>query len=230
MNKNYDLNTNSIQIDIFKLLRIYKRKLLLIILIASIGIFLGMIFNFIFVKQKFSSTATIYFELNEVELQKTILTSRSVLEEIIKKNNLNISYQEMLDMLKIKNKNNERICLVTIESNDSSLSKTIVDDIIINANMQLQENFNSNFKIVEYGMKPSSQSNLSYWKMGIIGGVSFLLFILLYLFFDMNLNEKIDNEKEIEEYLNLYVFTCIPKCVDRKKEKNMKKVEKVRRK
>ena len=85
MNKNYDLNTNSIQIDIFKLLRIYKRKLLLIILIASIGIFLGMIFNFIFVKQKFSSTATIYFELNEVELQKTILTSRSVLEEIIKK-------------------------------------------------------------------------------------------------------------------------------------------------
>lgn len=204
------MENESIQIDFFKLLKIYKRKFLIILIITVIGALLSGYLGFHFIKPKYSSTATIYLEQNELELQKTILTSRSVLECIISENNLDYSYDEMLKMLKIENSNNNRICFVTIESNKLSLSKKIVDDILKKTNTQLEKDFNSAFKIIEYGNSSLKQSNLSYKKIGIIGGFLFLLIVLLYLFFDMILNEKIDNEKEIEKYLELNILSSVP--------------------
>lgn len=199
-----------VQIDVFKLLKVYKRKFFLLLIITIIGTLLIGSFSFYCVKPKYASTAKIYLELNEYGLQKQFLTSRSVIEDIISKNNLDYSYEQVLKMINIENINNDRVCLITVESYDASISKLIVNEVVNTANIQLKENFNNSFKIIEYGTVSKEQSNLSYQQLGIIGGMISLLIMLLYLFFDMTLNEKFESEDEILKYLGLNILSSVP--------------------
>ena len=129
-------------IDLGEIFYALLRKLWVIIAVAVLGAGIGEAYSYFLLTPQYSSTAKIYVLTKETTLTsladlqigtqltqdyKTIITGRSVMEEVVDKLHLDMDYKELVRKIKVENPSDTRILNISALDPDAEMAKKIVD-------------------------------------------------------------------------------------------------------
>lgn len=223
--------------DIWK---VFIRNIIPILLAAAVVIALMFGYETTLLTPKYSSTSTLYIlrqensndyvytqsdfslALNVVNDCTYMVKSHEVLDSVINKLELDMSYKSLYNAISINNPDSTRILEVTVDTEDAELSKQIVDEICstaadrINRTMGVdQVNVYSKGSI---GLRPSN--SISVTAYALAGVVTAIVVYAVYLAAFM-LDDKVKTEGDVVKYLGLSVLADIPNS-NSSKRKNSK--------
>ena len=231
-----DQQTNVRVISLKDLWDIFIQRLWIMVLAAVLAV--GGLFFFISLTfvPVYESTATLYI-LRQDEKEVTtgmsddfslalkvvndcdyLLKSHSVLDEVIDKLNLDITYSSLSQCVTTKNPENTRILEVTVTSDTPEQAKRIVDNICLVGTEKITEAMGfEQVNLYEHGiLNPEPCNKLSLMTYALIGLIVAILtysaFLIAFL-----LDDRIRTDEDIERYLNLSILGEIPNFNDTKK-------------
>ncbi len=232
-------NNNESNIQFKELFYLFASKLWIMILVAVIAA--GGVFNFNYFTYEpvYKSTGSIYILRQDSDIDNgsdynsdfslalsvvsdctKLLTSRTVLNQVIDDNSLSYSYAELNSMISIENPTNTRYLEISVTSDSPEKSKMIVDSVCEIGKDQIVSVMGFNqVNIVDEGTLPSSPTN-SVFSYNIIL-VAMIAFVLTYVVFAIHyiFDEKITDPDVLEKYLKLNVLAVIPD-MERSEKKN----------
>lgn len=223
-------------ITLADLWEVFIRHLFPIILIALLCMGLLAGYSVTLVEPKYNSTATLYvlkqdktndyvytqsdftLALNVVNDCTYMLKSHAVLDDVIKKLDLNMSYKELYDAISTANPENTRVLEVSVHTPSAEESKKIVDCVCSIASEKITKAMGMD-QVNMYAEgtlenKPCNTIGLSTY--AIIGIAAALLVYVIYLVAFM-LDDRIKTEEDIQRYLGLSVLGEIPNSGDAKR-------------
>lgn len=205
------------------------RHLIPILLAAVICVAALFSYSNLLVTPTYSSTSTLYLlkqensndyvytqsdfslALNIVNDCTYMVKSHEVLDSVINKLDLDMSYKKLYNCVSINNPDNTRILEVTVETTDAQQSKEIADEICrvaaskINDTMGVdQVNLYSKGTV---SVNPSNTISATvYALVGITAAViAYAVFLIAFV-----LDDKIKSEEDVVKYLGLSVLGEIP--------------------
>jgi len=221
-------------IDIMKIFRMLIDKLLWIICAVVVGVSSGVIYTIETIPDKYISSATIIVNANTndnvnttsgeisfatqlVSIYSVILKSDTLLDEVVKKLNLNsvpgyeyITGEGLANYVSVSQVNNTYIIKLSVTTNNSELSTDILTEIVRLAPAAIIKIVNAgSVEVISapkaYGMYTYDlQSNMI--KFGAVAAVLMAGIIILIGLLD----NRIKTEEDITEELNLTVIGIIP--------------------
>ena len=211
--------TDEIEIDLIKLMQVLLRKAKIIIAITLLVALAAFLITYYLITPTYTSTAMMYvnnssisvgstsFSISSAELTAAqslvdtyivILKSRTTLEDIIEREDLEYDYDELYDMIDSDAVNSTEIFEIDVTSHDPYEAERIANTIAEVLPDRIASIVDgSDVRIVDYAVVPSERTSPSYTLNTVIGAlVGFLLaaaiVILRYLF---------DDQIHEEEYL-----------------------------
>ena len=239
MEKKYEDN-DEIQIDLMEMLLALKKRIWLILLAAVAGALVSGLYSWLILTPTYTSRSMLYVLSKETTLTsladlqigsqltqdyRVMVTSRPVLEEVVEKLNLNISYRELRAKLRIENPTDTRILSLVVEDTDPIRAKLLVDQVASTASQYIGDIMEMvPPKIIEDGEVPSSQSSPDVRKNTVMGGLICTALICAAIAIRVMTDDCIQTEEDVERYLKLSVLSLIPeyKETDSKTEKKEK--------
>jgi capsular polysaccharide biosynthesis protein len=161
----------------------------------------------------------------------TMVTSRSVTEQVIAQLGLDMNSDELADLVTVDNPENTRILSITVNYDDPYMAKRIADSLreisaahIINV-MNIER-----VNVVEEGNIPEQPTSPNITRNVVIGGAVGVFLTALIIILVHILNDTIKNPDDVEKYLGLSVLSSIPMQKDRKESGSRKRKKKVEKK
>lgn len=216
-------------ITLADLWQVFVRHIIPIVIAAALVVGVLFAYGTFLLTPKYSSTSTLYIlkqensndyiytqsdfnlALNVVNDCTYMIKSHEVLDSVIDKLGLDISYKSLYNAITINNPDNTRILEVTVETKDAELSKQVVDEICrtaagkINKAMGVdQVNVYSKGAI---GLKPSNSFGIKFYA---VAGIASVVVMYIIYFVAFLLDDKIKTEEDVEKYLGLSVLGNIP--------------------
>lgn len=222
------LNDNDeMEIDLLQLLRALKKRLLFILAAAVLtGCAAGAFSRFVLTPQ-YTSTAMVYILSKETTLTsladlqigsqltkdyKIIVTSRPVLENVIKTVGVNFTYEELKEKITINNPPDTRILSVTVQDPDPVLAKSIADTVAKTSSDYIGEIMEMvPPKIIEEGVVAGEKSSPSNAKYALAGAVLGAFVVCGATVVKVVMNDTVQTEEDVEKYLGLTVLASVPK-------------------
>ncbi|MCD8371007.1 MAG: Wzz/FepE/Etk N-terminal domain-containing protein [Clostridiales bacterium] len=219
-----------IEIDLLELLMELKQRLLLIVAAALIcgGLAAGYS-RFVLIPQ-YQSTVMMYVLSKETTLTsladlqigtqltadyQIIVTSRPVLEDVIEKLNLDMTYKELRERITIGNPNDTRILSITAEDADPVMAKEIADQMAETASNYIGDIMELvPPKLIESGEIPLEKSSPNNTRNALIGAFVGAFLACAWVTAEMILNDTIRSEEDVERYLGLNVLASVPERSD----------------
>ncbi len=224
------------EFNISEILAYYRSKILYIILIIVIIITGGVIYSTMYKVPMYQSTSTIVLAAPEsssdtlqsditlnqklVETYKVIVKSRTVLEDVIKELELDLTYEELSNKISVSSVENTEILKITVEDENSSVATEIVTtttDIFTDEVTSLYDI--ENIKVLDKASTPKDAYNINlikdiviYISIGLI--LSLAIFSVSY-FFDKTLKTI----EQVESIGDLTIIGTVP--IARKKRGNI---------
>lgn len=244
MEKNY--NDDEITIDLRELFYELKQKWWAILLAAVIGFgSFGAYSKFVMIPQ-YTSTTMMYVLSKETTLTSladlqigsqltkdysVIITSRPVLEEVIKDLGLNLNYRQLKEKITISNPADTRILSLSVLDADPYIAKAIVDEIAQTASTYIGEIMEMTPpKIIEEGEVPQMKTSPSVARNAAIGGLLGIVLVCGAVTLFVVMNDTIKTEEDIEKYLGISALAVVPeKEVGVKSSRNKKRKKKQQR-
>ncbi len=222
------LNDNDeMEIDLLQLLRELKKRLLLIL---AAGILTGGVagaFSWFVLTPQYTSTAMVYILSKETTLTsladlqigsqltkdyKIIVTSRPVLENVIKTMGMGFTYEEMKEKITINNPPDTRILSITVQDPDPVLAKSIADTVAKTSSDYIGEIMEMvPPKIIEEGVVAEEKSSPSNGKYALVGAVLGAFVVCGATVLKVVMNDTIQTEEDVEKYLGLTVLASVPR-------------------
>ena len=229
--------TNIKVVELKDLWGIFLHGLWIIVLVSLLSVaivFTGVTVTYV---PRYNSSATLYI-LQQNQMQTNteyedfnlalkivndcthLIKSHSVLDEVIKKLNLDITYENLYKNIKINNPIETRILEVTVESDSPELAKKIVDEICVVGTEKIAEAMGfEQVHFFEQGILNNTPSNrvsaVVYIAIGLVAAaITYSVFLFIYF-----LDEKIRTDEDIKRYLGLSILGDIPNFDDNKKKK-----------
>lgn len=217
---------DEVEIDLLEIFALLKEKIVKIVGVGVILAALVAIGTLFIIKPQYESTSKLYIvgESNSIvsltSLQAGsqlaqdyihIVESRPVIEKVISNLNLDMEYDELLDIITLNNPSDTRILEVTAKTDDPYVAKEIVDEVgkvsadRIKSIMGVEPP-----TTVEYGHVADQKSSPSLVKntaVGLVGGMFVSAFIIIVIYL---LNNTIASEDDVEKYLGLNNLGVIP--------------------
>ncbi len=186
---------------------------------------------------RYNSAATLYIlQQNQVNSDKDyedfnlalkvvkdcthLIKSHSVLDTVISNLDLDMSYGELYNNVKIANPTETRILEVTVESDSPYKAKKIVDEICTVGTIKITEAMGfEQVRFFERGIlnrAPCNQASILLYMI-----IGFVVMVLTYSVFLISyiLDDKIRTDEDIKNYLGLSILGDIPNVGDSKKKK-----------
>ena len=223
---------NTQQIITFRdIWELFLQRLVVILLVTAISVAGFYVYNLATYTPMYQSTATLYiagddsFEGNSsADAYNTyslalkvvndcdyLLSSRSVLDQVIKEMNLKTSFPVLQSRISTNNPTNTRILEVTVEIEDIKLAKQVVDRLCEIGETKINEVMGANYvRLYEYGTLSNVPCNgtpkSTYVIVGAVTAViTFGICLLVFL-----LDDRIKSTEHIEQLLGLTVLGDIP--------------------
>lgn len=231
MNENQGINFNQeedeIEIDLVEIAKILLRKWWLIIGGLVVGGILAVGGAKLFITPMYESSSMIYIlskttsVSSAVDLQlskqltvdfETLAKSRPVIENVIDELNLDATYSEMLEMIKVENPEATSILKMTVQSPDAKQAKEIADAMAsATADRVSEVMVTDKPSTVETAVVAKHPVSPNIKKYGMIGGfgVAFLIIAILVLLH--LLDDTIKNEDDVKKYLGAVTLAALPK-------------------
>ena len=210
MDKN-ELN-DEVEIDLSQLLKLLKKNIRLIIILALVGIIIAASATTFLISKKYQSQGSVLLKADVVNgsLDSTqvntnkmmvnnyvkLLQGNNIQDQVAK--NLNITSAEVRSSLSITNTTDTQIIEISSTTVDPGLSKRIVDETISVFTTLIQE------KLDVTNVSPSMVKNV------IIGAVVGIVISLGYLLLTYLLDTKIKNGEQAEQYLGVPLLGIVP--------------------
>ena len=223
MDKN-ELN-DEVEIDLSQLLKLLKKNLRLIIILALVGIIIAASATTFLISKKYQSQGSVLLKADVVNgsLDSTqvntnkmmvnnyvkLLQGNNIQDQVAK--NLNITSAEVRSSLSITNTTDTQIIEISSTTVDPGLSKRIVDETISVFTTLIQEKLDvTNVTIVDQPEVNPNPVSPSMVKNVIIGAVAGIVISLGYLLLTYLLDTKIKNGEQAEQYLGVPLLGIVP--------------------
>lgn len=223
MDKN-ELN-DEVEIDLSQLLKLLKKNIRLIIILALVGIIIAASATTFLISKKYQSQGSVLLKADVVNgsLDSTqvntnkmmvnnyvkLLQGNNIQDQVAK--NLNITSAEVRSSLSITNTTDTQIIEISSTTVDPGLSKRIVDETISVFTTLIQEKLDvTNVTIVDQPEVNPNPVSPSMVKNVIIGAVAGTVISLGYLLLTYLLDTKIKNGEQAEQYLGVPLLGIVP--------------------
>lgn len=228
---------DEIEIDLVDIFCLLKRRVWIIILAAVIfSASSGLVSSF-YITPMYQSTAKLYIltkstsitSLADIQLgtqltqdYMVLIKSRPVVTKVIENLGLDMTYEQLVNIITISNRTNTRILEIKAEYPDTHLAKQIVDEFAEVSRTQIAKIMATDEPTVvedgyasPYPVSPNIKKNILI--AGMVGALlSAGILIVLHL-----MDDTIKNSEDIEKYLGMTTLGMIPKEANSTKVKDI---------
>lgn len=220
-------NSNDRIVTLRDLWNILMQRMVILIVVAALVAACGYIFAKVTYKPVYKSTATLYIlrdgehspsTIGEANTEYTLalkvvndctylLKSRSVVNQVISENGLQMTYEQLSKKITTNNPTSTRILEVTVAADDPELAKKTVDSLCAIGEAKIADAMGyDQVNVYEDGTLPKRPSNpvslLLYLILGAAAAaVVFVGFVLAFL-----IDDRIRSEEDIKRYLGLSIL------------------------
>lgn len=214
------------EIDLLEILMALKRRLWMIVLAVMIGGGVAGTFSKLALIPQYTSTAMVYILSKETTLTsladlqigsqltkdyRVIVTSRPVLEDVIRTLKLDMTHRALRAKITIDNPQDTRILSITVQDPDPQLAKEITDTVADTASQYIGDIMEMvPPRMIESGEVSFVQSSPSNKKNAMIGALAGAFLVCGLITLEVILNDTIRNEEDVEKYLGLTVLAVVP--------------------
>lgn len=233
---------NEIEVDIKELLFILLEKIWIIILAGIIVAVAAGVISKTLLKPIYTSTSKVYV-INRQSSERTTLSdlqtgtqltkdykilvkSRPVTEQIISDYNLNITHEQLSDMITVNTPADTRILEIIVKHQEPIMAKLIADSLAdVSAERMVNVMEMEKVNIIEQGNLPTLPSSPNVKRNTILGGLVGVCLAAFIVILVTIMNDSIKNSDDIEGYLGITTLGVIPvqEGISGKKNMNMKK-------
>ena len=230
------LDDDEIVIDFWELFYEFKRRIWWILLAAVLGTGAAGAYSYYLLTPQYISEAKIYVLSKETTLTsladlqmgtqltqdyKELIGSRPVMQEVINTLNLDITYRQLAEKLKLENPKDTRILYLTVTDPNPYMAKAIVDEIANAASDYIGEIMEMTPpKLIEDGMVATVQTSPNVKKNAAVGGLVMLVLACGVITLSVIMNDTIRSEEDVFKYLELPVLAVVPERKDSKVERS----------
>lgn len=225
MEKKFD-DDDEVQIDLLELVYALKKKLWLIVLGLIIGAVGVGLYSKILMTPMYESTAMVYVLSKETTLTSladlqigsqltkdysVLVTSRPVLEQVIEKQQLDMTVDELEEMVRIGNPADTRILTITVSDTDPVRAQVLAEAVARTSSDYIGDIMEMiPPKIIEEGVPAEEPSSPNVIKNAAIGGLAVAVLISGIICLGVIMDDTIKTEEDVEKYLGLTVLASIP--------------------
>ena len=219
-------NKDEIEIDLRELFLLIRKKLLLILAVTiTCGVAAGLV-SYYLVTPKYQSTSKIYIltdsgsvvSLTDLQVGSSLandyselIQSRPVVEGVIENLELDMTYDDMLDLLTIENPENTRMIKMTVTYKDPNVAKEIANEFANVTKSQIPRIMKTDEpSIVEEAIADADPVSPNVKKNAVIAAV-IGMFVSIGAVVVMNLlDDTVKTTEDVERYLKLNTLAAIP--------------------
>lgn len=225
MTKNTNANSGEM-IDLMELIYALWNKWYIILISGIVCALIGLTYTKVKIPETYQSKTSIYIynqqsdRISYNDLQtgyiltkdyEVLVKSRTVLEAVIEKLDLNMSYQQLRGMIGVSTPDSTRIVEITVVTTDPQLSKDIADTVRVISSKNIAEVMGIDaVNVVDEANLPTGKSGPNIGKntimAGLAGGLAACAVIIVLHF----LNDTICTQDDVEAYLGLSTLGIIP--------------------
>lgn len=241
-------DNEEMEIDLLELLMVMKKHLSAILLAGIVGLVIMFAYTSFLVTPLYSASSMMYVmpdnsnsmnssTLSDMQVGQqltsdysSMIKSRSFMEDVIKKLNLTIDYQQLLGKVEVTNPTSSRILQVTVNDPNPQTAADIANEVASVAESKLKEITGMQaIKIYEEAAvpeKPSSPSLKKNCALGLLAGIVLAMAVITVLYL---MDDTIKTEDDIEKYLGMTTLAVLP-YNGKKQQRQAKKHKKQRAK
>lgn len=222
-------DNEEMEIDLLELLMVMKKHLSAILLAGIVGLVIMFAYTSFLVTPLYSASSMMYVmpdnsnsmnssTLSDMQVGQqltsdysSMIESRSFMEDVIKKLNLTIDYQQLLEKVEVTNPTSSRILQVTVNDPNPQTAADIANEVASVAESKLKEITGMQaIKIYEEAAVPDRPSSPSLKKncaLGLLAGLVLAMAVVTILYL---LDDTIKTEDDIEKYLGMTTLAVLP--------------------
>lgn len=222
-------DNEEMEIDLLELLMVMKKHLSAILLAGIVGLVIMFAYTSFLVTPLYSASSMMYVmpdnsnsmnssTLSDMQVGQQLtsdysnmIKSRSFMEDVIKKLNLTIDYQQLLEKVEVMNPTSSRILQVTVNDPNPQTAADIANEMASVAESKLKEITGMQaIKIYEEAAVPDRPSSPSLKKncaLGLLAGIVLAMAVITILYL---LDDTIKTEDDIEKYLGMTTLAVLP--------------------
>ncbi len=214
------------EFDFSYIMQTIWKRFLIILLFIIIGVGASIFYNY-GAKIIYESETTLYVQpevkssevdyegiLTNQKMVKTyteIIKSRKIINKVKEKLELNLTYEEISDMLKVTSVNDTEIITITVDNESPKLAMDIANEVANVFIEEIKETMEiNNIKVIDKaieGTEPVSPRVLFNCMIGFAGG----LFVgLAIAFLIESMDNKIKNHEDVKKYLKIKTLGVVP--------------------
>lgn len=215
------------EIDISEVLLYFKSKVALIIGITLLIVILGNLYAMFLRVPVYKSSSTIVIASNDtnsanmqvditvnqklVGTYKEIVTSRSVVEQVIKDLDLKYSYEELSSNILVEAVQNTEVLKISVLDKNAELAPKITSMLSEVFKEEVMEIYNlKNVKVLDSASTPTGADNVNFVKDEIIyfglGMIASFMLVFIMFYFDKNIRSV----EQVESRVGLPILGTIP--------------------
>ena len=235
MEKEYAEN-DEIEIDLVELFHELMKKLWVIVASLLIGALIMGVYTKVMVTPLYKATSTIYIlgkttedNVNITDLQigsqltkdyQELIKKRSVLSPVIKKLNLDMSYEALKQSVEVTNTQDTRLVEISVKNPDPELASEIADAIALTTIDKVAEVMRTEKpSLVEKAFVPDKPVSPSLGKNVVLGALLFAIVTVGIIVVRYLLDDTIKNEDDVKKYLGLNTLASLPDTKEAKRRK-----------
>lgn len=220
------MNNDEIEIDLLQLFRALRKKIWVILAAMVLCGGVAGAFSKLVLTPQYTSTVMMYILSKETTLTsladlqigsqltqdyKIIVTSRPVLEDVIQKLQLDMTYKELKEKVVIDNPKDTRILSIAVTDPDPVLAKDLVN-MIANTSSDYIGDIMEMIppKMIESGVVPTQKTSPSNLKNAILGALAGMVLVCGVTIVKVLMNDTVQSEDDVERYLGISVLASVP--------------------
>ena len=211
-------------IDIKELLKYFKSKLIYVVFVTILALVAGVFYSFSVQVPKYQSATTVllkndtsqnsYYNTTDASLNRNLLgtyseivKSKRVLNTVINNLNLDYSYNELYDLVKVSHITDTELIKIEVISTDPSASQSIANEIAKVFISEVPKLYNiSNVSILDVAEEPVKPYNVNVVKQMVVFLGAGLMLSCLIVFLMYYFDRTIKSREQIEMKIGLPVL------------------------
>ena len=252
MNQNTDIEirdrgNEEVEIDLLELFSYYMTKIWWILGAFLLGALIAGLVTHFLITPKYTATAKMYMvssssqsvvDLTDLNIGQTIssdyvelLKTRPIVEGVIKEQDLDYTYNELVNMLSMSVIADTRIIQINATSEDGEEAMNIANALAEKGVTELPKLMDApEPHIAEYAIVPVNKSSPSLTKNTMIGALLALIIMLAWFTIRFMMDDTFKTAEDIEKEFGVMPLTVIPEGVIEGFTDNEKNARKRRRK
>lgn len=220
--------TENIEIDLREIFGVLLHRLWIIIVAALVCGAVAFICSFFIITPKYESTTKVYIlnkqnangtvTYSDVQLSATLskdyeqlVTSRYVIEGVIKELNLDETYESLVGRVSASNATDTRIIAITVTDPDPAQAQRMANSVRDLAAKHITEVMDIEaVNVVDQANLPDSPVSPSISKWTIIGALVGIIISAAVIIIQHLLDDTIKTSEDVEKYLGLSTLALIP--------------------